>query len=119
MKAECASTVFHVSDQDAALAYYTGTVGFSLDFRYGPLIGVLHGAVSIHLCGHDPEGNKQPAGNGHIYIFCDEVDVYFRDINARGAVILTPPDDRAYGMRDFAVKDPDGNILAFGQSIHS
>ena len=116
MKTECASTVFHVSDQDAALTYYTDTLGFSLDFRYGPLIGLLYGEVSIHLSGHDAQVNKQPTGAGHIYIFCDEVDAYFQDITAKGALVLTPPDDRAYGMRDFAVKDPDGNILAFGKT---
>src|SRR4051812_40406230 len=66
MKTECASTVFHVRDLDAALAYYTNILGFSLDFRYGPLIGVQHGSVSIHLCGHDPGVNKQPDGGGHI-----------------------------------------------------
>ncbi len=114
MNTDCASVVFHVSDQDEALAYYTDVLGFSLDFRYGPLVGVQHGAVSIHLSGHDPLVNKQPAGSGHIYIFCDEVDQYFSDITAKGALVLTPPDDRPYGMRDFAVKDPDGNILAFG-----
>lgn len=119
MKTECASTVFHVRDQDAALAYYTYTLGFSLDFRYGPLIGVQYGSVSIHLCGHDPGVNKQPDGGGHIYIFCDEVDQYFRDVTDKGAVILTPPDDRSYGIRDFTVKDPDGNILAFGKAIHN
>ena len=36
---------------------------------------------------------------------------------ARGAWIIVPPADRAYGMRDFNVLDPDGNTLVFGMSL--
>jgi hypothetical protein len=27
----------------------------------------------------------------------------------------SPPKDYDYGMRDFVVEDPDGNLVAFGQ----
>jgi hypothetical protein len=32
-------------------------------------------------------------------------------------MILQPPGDRPYGMRDFDVDDPDGNRLTFGMGI--
>ena len=52
-------------------------------------------------------------------IFCDEVDQYFKDISIKGAVTEVTIDDRSYGMRDFAIKDPDGNILMFGKETKS
>jgi uncharacterized glyoxalase superfamily protein PhnB len=33
---------------------------------------------------------------------------------ARGANVVKPPEDYAYGMRDFDITDPDGNQLTFG-----
>jgi uncharacterized glyoxalase superfamily protein PhnB len=35
-------------------------------------------------------------------------------MSGRGANVLKPPQDYAYGMRDFDVADPDGNHLTFG-----
>jgi hypothetical protein len=36
---------------------------------------------------------------------------------ARGAVILDGPEDMAYGQREVVIRDPNGLILAFGESI--
>jgi len=43
----------------------------------------------------------------------DEVDELFSRCHEAGAEILIKPEDRAYGQRDFAIKDPDGNVLVF------
>ncbi len=43
MTPECAAVVFHVSDLEAALAYYTGVLGFGHDFRYGGYAGLQFG----------------------------------------------------------------------------
>ena len=53
-------------------------------------------------------------GQGAIYIFCDEVDQYFQEVSEKGAIIEVTIDNRDYGMRDFGVKDLDGNALSFG-----
>jgi uncharacterized glyoxalase superfamily protein PhnB len=33
---------------------------------------------------------------------------------AAGAEIVLPPTDQDYGSRDFAARDPEGNIWSFG-----
>jgi uncharacterized glyoxalase superfamily protein PhnB len=50
-------------------------------------------------------------------VFVDDVDALHADLAARGANVLKPPQDYAYGMRDFDVADPDGNQLTFGMSL--
>lgn len=117
MKPSCAATIFHVSDVDAAVKFYTGVLGFSLDFRYGQLAGLVYGDVLLHLSGPNTSVTKRAVGEGHVYLFCDEVDQYYGDITAKGATLLVPIADREYGLRDFAVKDADGNIVAFGEEI--
>lgn len=110
------ATTFHVSDLEAALAYYTGVLGFSERFRFGDYAGVEHGEVQIHLSG--PQSmNKRQVGQGSIYIFCDDVDDYYAEITEKGAKAQAEPKDYEYGMRDFVVEDPDGNLVGFGQEV--
>lgn len=116
MNTKGSATTFHVADVDASLAYYTGVLGFSERFRFGDYAGVEHGEVQIHLSG-PKSTNKRGVGQGSIYIFCDDVDDYYAEITARGATPQAPPKDYEYGMRDFAVEDPDGNLLGFGQEV--
>nr|WP_295873367.1 VOC family protein [uncultured Chitinophaga sp.] len=117
MTPECAATIFSVSNVASAIKYYVDTLGFSVDFEYGPVVGLKYGKVLLQLSGPDLIGNRNATGEGNMYIFCDEVDEYFREIVAKGALVIVAPADRDYGMRDFAVKDADGNILAFATEI--
>ena len=115
MKPECSATIFHVSNVESSINYYTNMLGFLVDFRYNDLAGLEYGSVLIYLSGPQQD-TKRTIGQGGIYIFCDEVDQYFKDVSTKGALIEISIADRVYGMRDFGVKDPDGNFLTFGKS---
>ncbi|WP_298716556.1 glyoxalase superfamily protein [Chitinophaga sp.] len=119
MTPDCIIPIFQVSDLNAAVAFYTNVLGFSVDFEFGSVVGIRHGAIQIHLSGPASAGNKKAVGEGHVYIFCNEVDDYYDEIRAKGANAFIPPGDRPYNVRDFAVKDADGNILAFGKSTYA
>jgi len=110
------ATCFNVSDVDSAIAWYTGVLGFSERFRFGNYAGVQHGEVQIHLAGPGTP-NARATGQGGIYIFIDDVDAYHAVITGKGATPQAPPKDYEYGMRDFCVTDPDGNLLGFGQEV--
>jgi uncharacterized glyoxalase superfamily protein PhnB len=56
-----------------------------------------------------------PAGGGAgLYIFVEDVDAAYEELQGRGADILTPPTVCAYGMKDFDVRDLSGTVLTFG-----
>jgi uncharacterized glyoxalase superfamily protein PhnB len=112
MNPQSAASVFQVASVDTALRYYKEVLGFTEDFRFGDYAGVKLGDACIHLCSHSV--HQRPIGGGTIYVFCDEVDSYFAEIVAKGAVVKSEPRDYDYGMRDFMTVDPDGNHLAFG-----
>ena len=47
-------------------------------------------------------------------MICGEVDAYFDGLENVGARLKSKPENRPYGMRDFATFDLDGNQLTFG-----
>ena len=113
MKTLCSARVFTVSNLDKSLDFYKQVLGFSEDFRFGNYAGVKYGEILIHLS-QTENPNSKPAGNGVIYIFCDEVDEYYNQILAKGARLQKPPQNYEYGMRDFIAEDLDGNFIGFG-----
>ena len=112
MKGQSAGPVLQVSDLSRSLKHYTEVLGFAEDFRFGEYAGVRNGEAQLHLCAHTI--HTRPIGGGAAFVFCDEVDDYYIEIKAKGAIVKAKPEDRPYGMKDFTVLDPDGNHLSFG-----
>jgi catechol 2,3-dioxygenase-like lactoylglutathione lyase family enzyme len=115
MTVQCAATVFQVKEIAASLRFYRDVLGFELDFEFGNYAGISKGEALLHLCAHDTW--QRPCGGGAVMIFCDEIDRFHDEVKGRGATIRLAPTDEPYGMRDFAVSDPDGNMLTFGCSL--
>jgi catechol 2,3-dioxygenase-like lactoylglutathione lyase family enzyme len=115
MKVSAASAVLQVKDIADALRFYCEVLGFEKDFEFGPYAGVHFGECCLHLCAHTTW--KRPLGGGAVVVFADEIDAYFAIVKGRGAEIALEPTDEPYEMRDFVVKDPDGNVLTFGCSL--
>src|SRR5215472_4766881 len=111
-----AATVFTVRDIAASIAYYRDALGFTVAFEYGEptfYAGLCRDEVSLHLRAAAPDRNWV-AGHGALCIFVTDVDALHDELAARGARIIAPPKDYAYGMRDFDVDDLDGNRVTFG-----
>ncbi len=56
---------------------------------------------------------QQPGVMG-CYLVCDDLDALFARAVATGAVVLATPHQTDYGSREFAVRDPEGNLWSFG-----
>jgi len=117
MKIRDVAPVFHVSDIERSIVFYRDVLGFSEDFRIGVYAGIKLDAFNLHLSQAGPGGPAgRPVGGGTVYVFCDDVDGYFRErIAGKDLTVIQPPADQAYGMRDFMLLDPDGNQLSFGR----
>ena len=125
MQPTTSATVFQVADIPAALTFYCDVLGFTEDFRYDDYAGIFLGPpegqsgnqVQLYLCAHTLW--SRPIGGGAVVLIADEVDVYCATIRQRGATILAEPADQFYGLRDFVLRDPDGNILTFSTPLHN
>jgi uncharacterized glyoxalase superfamily protein PhnB len=57
---------------------------------------------------------QQGTGKTVVYVAVDEVDSVHDRAKAAGAEIVMAPADQDYGSRDFAARDPEGNVWSFG-----
>ena len=120
MKTKSVAPVLKVADIGKALAYYKDVLGFEESFRVANYAGVRLGSVELHLAEQvePPETEyAKPIGGSTVYIFCDAVDHYYSEIQNRGALVMFGPKNWPYGMRDFRVRDVDGNHISFGSEV--
>ena len=113
-----AATVLTVKDIAASIAHYRDVLGFSVTFQWGEpafYACLCRDEVNIHLIA--AERTKRLPGNGAICLFVRDVDALHAELAALGALIDKPPQDYAYGMREFNVTDLDGNQLVFGMGV--
>ena len=116
---ECCIPILTVNNLEQSRDFYVNVLGFNLSFEWGnPItyLGLERGNVSLHLIGKDI--SRQKPGTGKISIITNEVDNYYKSCKQQGAEMVVEPADQEYGLRDFGVKDPDGNIINFGCDIH-
>ena len=53
------------------------------------------------------------------YLRVDDANRYYEEVAASGITPISPPADKPWGMREFAVSTPEGHRLTIGQRIDS
>ena len=85
-------------DDDGAVAH--------AELAYGPSILMMGSARD------DVYGKR--VGSGWLYVAVEDPDAHCRQARAAGAEIVTELHDTDYGSRDYAARDPEGNLWNFG-----
>ena len=104
-------------DLDAAIAFYLDRLGFALQRRSDAdgWASLRRDGIELMLSAFNAhEGDEATPFTGSLYLRCDDVDAWWdrlRDI----APVCYPIENFDYGMREFAVRDPNGFLLQFGQ----
>ncbi len=126
------STCFlQVQDPDVALAFYRDTLGMEVrndvangGFRWITIGSPAQPDVSIVLTNYlngSPDDNDMIAAliakgalNG-VHFRADDLDAAFAKVRAAGAEIVQEPTEQFWGTRDFAIRDPSGNMVRVDQ----
>ena len=58
---------------------------------------------------------EEPTLTGALYLWPEDVTALHAELVARGVVVERGPEVMEYGMREFAVRDPNGYLLEFGE----
>jgi catechol 2,3-dioxygenase-like lactoylglutathione lyase family enzyme len=120
-----------VHDPDAAVTFYRDQLGLELrndvardDFRWITVGATSQPDVNIVLTNFlngSPADNEAIASlvakgalNG-VNFRTDDVDGTFARLRDAGTEIVQEPTDQFWGVRDFAVRDPSGNLVRIDQ----
>jgi uncharacterized glyoxalase superfamily protein PhnB len=113
-----------VDDLDRAIKFYSDVLGFSFGPTWGGFyaIGEREG-FQVHLkCAPKTVAdrtNRRQHEHLDVYASVIGVDALYDSCKAKSATILKPLERRPWGTKDFYLEDPEGYIIAFGESDRS
>jgi catechol 2,3-dioxygenase-like lactoylglutathione lyase family enzyme len=121
---EDAVAIVPVRDVVATVDFYADVLGFerrmvSDDKAFAI---VVHGEAAVHFVRtDDADALRATANNISIYLWVRGIDALYAQLKPRLDPLaqgrVRAPFDQPYGMREFHVKDPDGCLLLFGESL--
>jgi catechol 2,3-dioxygenase-like lactoylglutathione lyase family enzyme len=119
-----AATVLLVRDVARSIAYYRDQLGFETSvFEENPEhYGYANrGEAWVHFAhwdGVDPRPNAiaVPPDMFEIYLRADDIEALHSELQERGAEVIQAPEQMPWARLEIRVKDPDGYVLAFGES---
>ena len=111
-----------VKNFEAALAYYTGPLGFRPLFVYGEIPFYAHIARNEAVLAIRHVAKPvidHTAGEALLSAFIEvsDVDALHRDLQMAGARIWQAPRDEPWAMRSLIVVDPDDNLICFASNL--
>lgn len=126
-------TQIYVPDQDRALDFYVGKLGFEVtnDMDFGPMRWLTIAlpaqpdrqvllerpgppSMSEETATQVRELISKGAAGGHLFFQCDDAFATHAELKAKGVEISEEPVDQPYGI-DFGLRDPFGNHIRIAQ----
>ncbi|HTH24252.1 MAG TPA: glyoxalase superfamily protein [Vicinamibacterales bacterium] len=117
-----------VRDVAKSLAFYRDILGFTIgetvpDKEPFVFVWMKHGDVSVFLNDINAAAHDYPAaaslpqgGTAALFFIITDVDGYHAKVAPKTKVIM-PLKTQFYGLREFAVTDPDGHIITFAERV--
>jgi catechol 2,3-dioxygenase-like lactoylglutathione lyase family enzyme len=121
MPREGPEPILPAQDLIATRAFYE-SLGFNAGYHDDRYDILRRGNLVVHLESHD---DLLPATNGtSCYWRVADADVLYQEFTSlglpsEGLPCLTAPCDESWGMREFTLKDPSGNLVRIGHELTS
>ncbi len=108
---------FNIADMNTSIEWYRDFLGYECTFKVSdeeipPYAIVSKDDISIHLS-LDQSGLL--VGTSFCYIETDNIDELYRQLDTAGVIFIRHIENSSYGMRDFVIKDYEGNQISFGE----
>ena len=115
-------------DVAGAIDWLTGAFGFREVLRWTDPAGVVRvaelesdGVPAVMLESREPPASGERRSRSHgchmILVFVDDVDEHFRRSREAGATIMSEPQDKPWGLRQYLAEDPGGHRWEFSQHL--
>ena len=117
------AAVLFASNLPASITYWQEKLGFARHGIFGepPVFAIMEYGNAFVMLKQAPQGHRivpyweTSEGIWNAYFWADDVKSLFEDVQTRGATIEYGLCDQFYGVREFAVRDPDKQSIGFGQ----
>jgi uncharacterized glyoxalase superfamily protein PhnB len=122
MKFKELTPMMETNDMDATITFYTSVLGFTSGdtlAHEGKTVWctLWKDELSIMFCLPNKVMNYgRILLSGSLYIYIDGVDEYWQQVKDKVTVVYGP-ENFPYQMREFGIKDNNGYVLNFGQSL--
>jgi catechol 2,3-dioxygenase-like lactoylglutathione lyase family enzyme len=116
---------FPVGDVERSARHYERVFGFAREYVAGvpPQFAILSRdglAIMLRLVSRPEQIRPSEAQGGtwDAFFWVRDVKGLHAELHANGAeIVYGPLVQQAYHMEEFAVRDPDGHVLGFGQPL--
>jgi predicted enzyme related to lactoylglutathione lyase len=115
---------FPVADVGASARYYARVFGFDVEYAGGspPQFAIVSrdGLAVMLRRVSDPSlivPNEKQGGTWDAFFWVRDADALLAELRSNGADVVYETIVREYDMREFAVRDGSGYVLAFGQDV--
>ncbi len=115
--------ILHYADARAAIDFLERAFGFTRHAVYdGPDGTVAHAELTVGEDGMVMLGSSRDTGGpwptrigvGSTYVVVADPDAHHDRAVAAGAQVVMSLSDQDYGSREYAARDPEGNLWSFG-----
>ncbi len=104
---------FPLDDVPRGVEYYVRVLGFTINYAQDDLGVMDRDKARILLVLRSPR-RQGPAG---CCVYIRDADALHAELQNRGAEVLGPPVSHPWGLRDFTVRDLEGNEITFAQTF--
>lgn len=112
--------VLAVRDLERSTKYYVDVLGFRKDPIHAAGWSFLTRDCFRLMLGECADALPAAELGDHSYIAywnVEGIDDLYKEIVARGAVVVSAPADKPWGLREFVLRTPDGHRIVCGQAI--
>jgi uncharacterized glyoxalase superfamily protein PhnB len=111
------------NDLNSTIAFYKDKLGFTLRGSYPDenpsWAGMDNGTIVIMFSERNAHSHQmETAFTGSLYFYSENIDEVWEALKDVTTVEY-PIENFDYGMREFAVYDPNGYLLRFGQEVET
>jgi uncharacterized glyoxalase superfamily protein PhnB len=114
-------SVLAVRNLEESTRYYLDVLGFRRDFGDGSdgwsFLSRDSFKVRLGECPTETPAGELGNHSYFVYLMVEGLDQLHQELSARGAQVVSEPEDQPWGMREFSVRTPDGHRIRFGEPI--
>jgi catechol 2,3-dioxygenase-like lactoylglutathione lyase family enzyme len=113
--------VLAVRDLKESTRFYIDVLGFRRDFGDGSdgwsFLSRDHFKIRLGECADATPAGELGDHSYFVYLTVEGLDQLYQELCARGAEVMSEPENEPWGMREFSIRTPDGHRIRFGEPV--